>query len=523
MTLPAKDTAIVDEGTHLIEDEHKDHSQEEEGINDSEQHKHSHHAEHDHHHHHQFVSLSEHVPLYSRPKQLQRWGEQQILPHVNWGDLFFDLFYVAAAFNLDGIMEHDPSLRGLLYYVCCYLPILFIWVEKLMHDAKFAPDDNLFHRGWDIVHLGILGTIVQHVQTVQIMSQTSKYPTTMVFAGGLCVESWSQLLRYKDIYHNVDGGEEAIHEARASAIRKFFVSLCFLAAAVIAGYDYFIKPSTQAVNDIPIILCGSSYFMERLNMWLVVFYFAPKTGKPHTALRVPMNLEFTLHRFGEWVMLMLGESVLSLLIAPQSNGAKYYVTFYTGITAVTMLQYLFFRTQPFVADDHATRRSIPGALLFTEMLNVYSGCLIVFGGAYKLTLDQYVLEQTLPPGAMVGLYTLAQRRERIANLFCWSLTISVLALDFMIISHRGFKDNFARFRNPATGGCNFTTTFISIVNLGLMVFTATLSRWVHSLELMSVFGLLVVVLNVLLRTFGLRYWPVSKKAMDDALGRVSDG
>jgi len=40
------------------------------------------------------------TPWYNPPIQRQRWDEEQRLPHVNWGDLFFDLFYVGAAFNL---------------------------------------------------------------------------------------------------------------------------------------------------------------------------------------------------------------------------------------------------------------------------------------------------------------------------------------------------------------------------------------------------------------------------------------
>ena len=40
------------------------------------------------------------TPWYDPPIQRQRWDEDQILPHINWGDLFFDLFYVGAAFNL---------------------------------------------------------------------------------------------------------------------------------------------------------------------------------------------------------------------------------------------------------------------------------------------------------------------------------------------------------------------------------------------------------------------------------------
>ena len=40
------------------------------------------------------------TPWYNPPIQRQRWCEDQSLPHVNWGDIFFDLFYVGAAFNL---------------------------------------------------------------------------------------------------------------------------------------------------------------------------------------------------------------------------------------------------------------------------------------------------------------------------------------------------------------------------------------------------------------------------------------
>ncbi len=40
------------------------------------------------------------LQLYAPPRQRQEWGQQQILPRVNWGDLFFDLFYVAAAYNV---------------------------------------------------------------------------------------------------------------------------------------------------------------------------------------------------------------------------------------------------------------------------------------------------------------------------------------------------------------------------------------------------------------------------------------
>jgi len=33
--------------------------------------------------------------FWTRPKQRQRWGDVDSHCHINWGDLFFDLFYVA--------------------------------------------------------------------------------------------------------------------------------------------------------------------------------------------------------------------------------------------------------------------------------------------------------------------------------------------------------------------------------------------------------------------------------------------
>ena len=43
------------------------------------------------------LAVSKHfMPLFTHPHQRQRWGDSQLHPHKNWGDVFFDLFYVAA-------------------------------------------------------------------------------------------------------------------------------------------------------------------------------------------------------------------------------------------------------------------------------------------------------------------------------------------------------------------------------------------------------------------------------------------
>jgi hypothetical protein len=45
------------------------------------------------------------LKFYGRPRQRQNWSDTQVLPRVNWGDLFFDLYYVAAAYNVSSLFQ----------------------------------------------------------------------------------------------------------------------------------------------------------------------------------------------------------------------------------------------------------------------------------------------------------------------------------------------------------------------------------------------------------------------------------
>jgi hypothetical protein len=67
------------------------------------------------------------VPWFHSPVQRQRWGKDQVLPHVNWGDLFFDLFYMAAAYNLGAMLmsalNPDEWQRGVIYFIGIFGPI----------------------------------------------------------------------------------------------------------------------------------------------------------------------------------------------------------------------------------------------------------------------------------------------------------------------------------------------------------------------------------------------------------------
>jgi Bacterial low temperature requirement A protein (LtrA) len=231
-------------------------------------------------------------------RQRQRWDDQQILPHVNWGDLFFDLFYVAAAYNLAVILKESPSWEGFVYFISCYVVIVAQWNEKVIYDARFAPEDNIFHRSMEILHLLVLGTAIQHIRPVEVMHHTVANSTTFVFSLSLVVMNVIHIKRSEDIQRNVVGGEEAKHHAAHDVTRKVCSLVPFVLAACVSGYDYFIRgmdeQNAELANDMPILLCLGGFACEQLFTLMDVYVFIPNGARHFKEIRVPVNIDFTL-------------------------------------------------------------------------------------------------------------------------------------------------------------------------------------------------------------------------------------
>ena len=110
------------------------------------------------------------IPLFAPPRQRQKWGDTQVLPRTNWGDIFFDLWFVAAAYNVGNIIVASPTGTGLLYFIGTFLPLIIKWQEKTYYDSRYATDDDLFHRFFEVAVLLVVSTAVVHVRPVEFMS-----------------------------------------------------------------------------------------------------------------------------------------------------------------------------------------------------------------------------------------------------------------------------------------------------------------------------------------------------------------
>lgn len=478
-------------------------------------------------------------PLYTKPIQRQKWGDHQLHPVVNWGDLFFDLFYVGMAYNLGNIIRESPTTTGLLYFCGCFVGVLHIWLDKMYYDSRFYTRDDLWHRFCDVGLLVTLATAVLFIRSVEVLSNPREHKDIFAFCLAVVIASGFSLIRYVEIMIGCEGQPVA----KVAAWRDFRIKLIpfslQLAAMSVAAYEHYGEHddySKEEATDDHRVLAepSSSYPTTDVPIWLllasglsfivtsVILILTMPGGGKHKEISVPMNIDFCIHRYGEWTMLMLGESVLSLLIVEISPSWDYYVTFYMGIISVVLLQYLHFRSQPHHADDHAMRRSKEAGYTFSLLMQIYSAALIILGVSYKMFLYEYTLEEaggykrslfgTLPRWLAGGggalKFSPEDRQQRIAIFFCGSLATVFLCSDMMILAHKGLQDNLGRCRvQHGSGKVKSAAIFLSLLRVGVVVFTATLQIYETDPEYLAIIGLGCILAELILRVVGTTVFP----------------
>jgi hypothetical protein len=231
---------------------------------------------------------------------------------------------------------------------------------------------------------------------------------------------------------------------------------------------------------------------------------------------VPSNIDFILHRSSEWIMLMLGESILSLLIVdvPEEDSG-YFNTFYCSLMTVILLQYLHFRSQPHHADGHALRRDKNAGIGFTWFQFIYSAALVALGAAYTLFVLEFSYEDSRRleweerslAGGNESKYDAAERQQRSAHLFSASLTIVFFSLEALSALHVGIQNSKKRCVSQKTHQMNVKGVIVLIFRGGVIAFVATLSQWVTDAEKLAEIGLGVTVSQILLRLLGTMYFP----------------
>jgi hypothetical protein len=258
----------------------------------------------------------------------------------------------------------------------------------------------------------------------------------------------------------------------------------------------------------------------------------------------------------EWTMLMYGESILSLLTIdiPQES-SPYYLTFYFSLATVILLHYLHFRSQPHDADDHVFRLSKDRSLVWKVFWYAYSASLIALGSAYTLFVQSFSYAMTdyeeddaaaaaddghsrrmtapttsegrhLAAGAGSGDMAFPPKEmiQRAAYMFSASLAMVFLCMDAMSLMHIGWERSQDRCYCPKARIANMAGIGLIGVRIVLIGFCATLGIWCSTnLEVLSGTGLVVTIVQLMLRRLGDRYLTAKVgHAVDDTEALPSD-
>mmetsp|Transcript_9581 Transcript_9581/g.14371 ORF Transcript_9581/g.14371 Transcript_9581/m.14371 type:complete len:580 (-) Transcript_9581:1124-2863(-) len=482
--------------------------------------------------------------FWTRPKQRQRWGDVDSHPKLNWGDLFFDLFYVASALNLSYVLFYSPSAEGVLYFTGLFGPILLEWFQRTFFDARFVWGDDPFHKIFELVHLCALSFAAVHIRPVSTMTDPTQ---PEMFDFSLAVTGLALLNMYRsiEVMLTVDG-EDAAKRGEKRRLIDYFIQLAFyLAAAVKSGITYYGSKSTDE-NDfgnrglesltnacsrmlnlaperdlaaevdvekdhIPIILCLCGW-SSTVVFYLFRSYFLEKKFGWHKKYNVPMNIEYLIHRYGELVMLLLGESVLSILITMSINTVEYHVTFYAAIVSIALLQYSHYKYQPHSPREHACRRSLRGSVTHYAIMIVYCHALVAVGTAYKMFLSTYEVEASLKNKDLRHLvttlmsrnlagaadktkFTTVEHKQAVANLFCISMAIVWLCLEAMWVSHVGWAKYKAFVKTKPGIFCDVLRTIGFFFMLTISSYTIE-PEWVTLIALLGIcFEIVTAVLT----------------------------
>lgn len=225
--------------------------------------------------------------------------------------------------------------------------------------------------------------------------------------------------------------------------------------------------------------------------------------------------------------------MLSLLIVEVSNEIyAFYATFYIGILSVTFLQYLYFKSQPHDASEHALRRSRIGGTLYLTFMQYYSAALIIVGVSFKMLLTEYKYEYEevsnsdyrslaenyrflADSGDKDSKYSMEERRRRIAIFFCLGIGISFFTLDLMSIAHKGINkihDRYFSSKNSTSQVAGFT---LLALRPAVVIFISTCFLYITEPEQVALAGLFSILLQVILRLVGFFYFP-AKESMHNS-------
>jgi hypothetical protein len=214
-----------------------------------------------------------------------------------------------------------------------------MWREKVIYNARFVlHEDDLYHRFTEAFLFLMVSFAIVHISPLSILQDCRHYPDAFALSLVTAIFSLLSIVMYLELYFFGVGQTSVLKRVAIRDISIRLLPFFFqISATVVAGLTYFGPPlaseqdskllrhmmqseiindrklssyqNSENVlyqNDVPIYLLLAAVISSYVTFVISIQIMLPNDGS-HKQFTVPLNINFVLHRDGEWIMLMLGE------------------------------------------------------------------------------------------------------------------------------------------------------------------------------------------------------------------------
>eukprot|EP00536_Pseudo-nitzschia_multiseries_P013046 jgi/Psemu1/33950/gm1.33950_g len=341
---------------------------------------------------------------------------------------FFDLFFVAAAYNLGNLLisalNKEQWMRGMVYIFGIFGGIYNTFLRCMMYDSQFSVHDHA-HRLLEVVRIFLVSVVVLHIKSIDLLMDP-RSAETFTLTMAMFLETLVHVILNLELFWFGEGDTSAI---KNQTQRELFTNLLplsaiYLAATIVSGIRYFsdatdtVYPGGTAedpnetkygydkahrglgseyagavasdpdwrVADVPLVLCFVASVVSIGIQGISSLKLSPNVPDIRSKI-VPMNSDFFIHRFGEFTMLFFGEAVMGLLIVETTESSSYYMVAMIGVLNVIVLQAFKYESEPHGhGEEHCLWKGLRSFFAYSLLTQVLCLGLIAFAVSFKVGL-----------------------------------------------------------------------------------------------------------------------------------------
>jgi len=227
---------------------------------------------------------------------------------VTWLELFYDLLFVAAVSKASHVLVHVENgsipAEYLMKFILIFVPIWWAWVGQSVFVNRFG-QDTLSHRIFLILQLFFV-----LIMTASLSVDFDQYFLPFL-VGYIGLRAMTAIQ-----YLSVEKKEEAHKRIAARYLgSRFWIGLVISAFSLI--FDSWIR-----------------YVV--LYLGIAVDIFLPLMGRKYL-VKSPINTHHLLERFSLFTLILLGESVISILTVLHASSWTWHSVFFASITFLLII------------------------------------------------------------------------------------------------------------------------------------------------------------------------------------------